>query len=140
MHEDQRQEQNPESSDVLFYILAKALSHIMLQVSYSCMREGVSSRLLGTSGHRGVFALVVFVGLLVFFHFMKRPLDPACLTARSWQESWQKCAEGSQQLYFCVQFCEDRRGCHYCYCSWQSALTGKLERTVALLSLKVDGR
>ena len=137
LHKDQWQEQNPQSSDVLFYILAKAVSCRMLQVSYSCMGERVS--LLNYWAHLvvGVFWWFVF---LVYFTLWSHlwiqfvlQLDPGKRAGKSVQKN--------PSSYISVfSSCEDRRGCHYCYCYWQSALTGKLERTVALFSLKVDGR
>lgn len=108
LHKDQWQEQNHKSCDVLFYILAKAVSRIILQVSYSCMRERVS--LLNYWAHLVVGSFWWGFAFFFFFHFMKPSLDPVCLTARSWQESWQKCAEESQQLYFYVQFRWGQKG------------------------------
>lgn len=44
------------------------------------------------------------------FHLRKPSLDPVCLAARSWQESWQGCAEESQQLYLCAEFLRGQEG------------------------------
>lgn len=121
--------QNPETS-VPLYVLARAVSCIMLQVSYSCIKEKVS--FLNYWAHLVVLGCF-FSPLPLRSHLWSQSvlqLDPGNRAGKSVQKN----PSSSISVF---SSCEDRRGCHYCYCSWQSALTGKLERAVALFSLEV---
>lgn len=69
-------------------------------------RKGLFSPLAATPGQWGFLLWVC----LCDFHLTKPSLHPVCLTARSWQESWQECAEESQQLYFCAEFLQRQEG------------------------------
>lgn len=123
--------------------------HVMLQVSYRCMRVTV----LNYWAHLvvGVFVLMLWflvcVWVLLSFCFI---FFVSTFWSRVWIQSvfWldpakragksvQKDPSSSVSVFIS---CEDSRRCHYCSCSWQSALTGNLERPVALFSLQVDGR
>lgn len=73
-------------------------------------RKGLFSQLAATSGRWGFLLQLGWFVCLFVFHLRKPSLDPVCLTARSWQESWQGCAEESQQLHFCAEFLRGQEG------------------------------
>lgn len=136
LHKDQWQEQNHKSCDVLFYILAKAVSRIILQVSYSCMRERVS--LLNYWAHLVVGSFWWGFAFFFFFTLWSHLWIQSVLQLDPGKRAGKSVQKNPSSYISMFSSGEDRRGCHYRYCSWQSARTGKLERPVALFSLKVD--